>query len=202
MREAIVVERRSVEYVPYLGDFSIAGFAAREKDVDCLLASVWLSMMSRCYREENWNYATYGDIGVFVHRDWHDIRNFMHSVKTIPGWRNKLRNWDQYCLDKDYYGAGCYGPETAVWITYADNVTYRDYTYPICVTDTYGVKTLYVSVTHTREALGIATRTMCRFLDVGVLGRLNGDNARFVGWSFERVTTNELIRYSLEGCNV
>ena len=90
--------------------------------MDGKLASAWTRMMYRCYDPSAHNFRFYGAKGVTVASHWHDVANYISDVKTLPHWDYKLANWNDFELDKDYFGANQYGPDTCVWLPKDENI--------------------------------------------------------------------------------
>jgi len=44
----------------------------------------WRSMMQRCYRAGDRNFKYYGARGIVVCERWHDFRNFLTDMGTVP----------------------------------------------------------------------------------------------------------------------
>lgn len=98
------------------------GFILDELDeIDIKLLKTWRNMMQRCYTQPHKvNY--YGRI--FVVDEWHDPKTFLLDAKKLPHWWYKKQKWDDFDLDKDYYGANFYGPESCVWLSSRENKLY------------------------------------------------------------------------------
>lgn len=113
---------RTVFNVGYLGELNnIKNFEKWEIDA---LKKKWTSMLKRCYskkyREENSNYNN-----IFVHNRWHCFANFLEDIRYVPQYflakEDKFENWQ---LDKDYYGSNAYSKDTCVFLKLHENVTY------------------------------------------------------------------------------
>jgi thymidylate synthase len=81
-------------------------------------------MLKRCYSQKyRENAPTYKD--VFVHNRWHSFENFLRDVRYLPQYflarEDKFEDWQ---LDKDYYGSNAYSAETCVFLKRRENVTY------------------------------------------------------------------------------
>ena len=129
-RPLTLVQRRSAcPAAAYEGDYSTFGTRRGASPDDVKLVEAWVRMMRRCYDVENHRYSGYGAKGVTVHPEWHDPARFVEGVKKLPHWRYKRDDWCRFELDKDYYGAGQYGPETSVWLSTEENNYYGDLSY-------------------------------------------------------------------------
>lgn len=113
---------RTVFNVGYLGELNnIRNFEKWEIDI---LKTKWMNMLKRCYskkyQEENNNYNN-----VFVHNRWHCFANFLEDIRYVPQYflakEDKFENWQ---LDKDYYGSNAYSKDTCVFLKLHENVTY------------------------------------------------------------------------------
>ena len=80
------------------------------------LQATWYAMIRRCYWEADKDYPNYGAKGVYVVNRWLVFDKFVQDVQKIPGWENKVNKWNEYSLDKDYYGLKCYGPNSCIWL--------------------------------------------------------------------------------------
>ena len=86
------------------------------------LFTIWHGMMSRCYNEKNDNYSYYGGRGVRVSNRWKCFEYFYNDVMFIENWEDKVKNWNDYNLDKDIIGEGfTYSQETCKWVTKFEN---------------------------------------------------------------------------------
>lgn len=181
----------------YSGDYATSGLEAARGSVDDKLRNTWVRMMRRCYDSSNHNYETYGGSGVTVHKLWHNIRNFVWDVKRMPNWEWKLKAWNEYELDKDYYGSLVYGPTTCVWLHTSENNYYGKSSYPLEAIEPDGHKRKFLTQAHAARELDMSTSSLSRFVEAGVVdGILKGNNKRFKGWKFKRLEKKEeLLRF-------
>ena len=63
----------------------------------------------------------------------HDFENFKEDVINLPHWWYKKNNWEEYNLDKDYYGSNQYSPDTCVWLSKEENHFYTRTATPLSV---------------------------------------------------------------------
>jgi len=188
-RKLVRVERRHAEYEPYHGDFSFRGVSAPRDSVDARLAGNWRRMMERCYRPTAHNYKYYGAKGVSVCKRWHNPLAFIQDVKQLPHWWYKENFWCEFELDKDYYGAKQYGPETCLWLHRNENVP----TKWIYVKDPEGVERVYPGYSDASEATGFSRSSLCRFVTQGVPSILKGRNKAADGWEFRTCDEGDLL---------
>jgi len=191
-RNMVWVTPKEAEYAPYTGDFSYAGLNLPEGE-DRKLADTWVRMMRRCYDENYHRFDLYGANGVSVHPSWHDPRAFIEGVKKIPHWWYKQKNWDEFELDKDYYGSRQYGPETSVWLRTDENNLYTKSAKPVSVVDGDGIKRLYLSQAEASRRIGMPTSTLSRFVKEGVPSTLKGNNKSFAGWEFTELDVPDYL---------
>lgn len=196
-RKIIPVQPVLKEYEPYEGDFSTAGLEAKRDSQDDKLRNQWVRMMRRCYDSTARNYRFYGGVGVSVCRRWHEVRNFVEDVKTLPHWCYKLKNWHAFDLDKDYFSSNQYGPDTCVWLRVDENILYSKNCHPVRATNTLGEVFVELSVSALCRKIGISTSSMCRFLKEGIPAILKGENKKFKGWSFELLNPETPLRYEI-----
>lgn len=173
-------------FCPYEGDFSCS--AAGLSEIDQKLIRNWKHMMRRCYDVDHHRYALYGAKGVFVAKSWHDPAVFISEVKLLPNWKRKVANWNDYQLDKDYYGSGCYGPNTSVWLETGENNQYTFDAKPFTVE---GVENgvafshQFLSLSHAEEVLDVSMSTLHRIL-TGEQSQdtLKANNKKACDWKF------------------
>ena len=92
------------------------------------LYRLWDHMLSRCYNENDLRYDTYGKIGIFVCERWHRFSYFISDVVDLPGFYEWVFDPD-YQLDKDFYCADGYAPNTCVFLNKNENVCYQKASY-------------------------------------------------------------------------
>ena len=117
----------SVCGVGYIGDFE--GYTHSKENI--ILYSTWKHMIQRCYNQNNKDYHLYGGAGVTVDVRWYNFSNFFEDAKLLPGYENKIKYPDIYCLDKDYLQMNIpneqriYSKNTCIWISTYDNITLK-----------------------------------------------------------------------------
>lgn len=171
-------------YCPYDGDYGTSGINAARGSENDNLRNLWVKMMKRCYNPSNHNYSYYGGSGVFVCRRWHDVNTFISDVKDIQNWDLKQSNWKEYELDKDYYGASYYSPETCAWLHTAENNLYTSD--PIQV-ELNGKLDIFMSLQELSDSYGIPTTTLSLWLRTGVPKIPKGVNRKFAGIKMHRL---------------
>lgn len=175
-RDIVIVAPRVKEYQPAPSephrkpDFT--------NDVDRRLYYSWGKMMDRCYNPAAHNYRFYGGKGVSVALEWHDPKRFIEDVKNLPHWWYKLRDWNRFELDKDYYGARQYGPDACVWLPKDENVP----SMYIYIKTPDNQEMIFEGLTRASEVTGIPRSTLHRFIKEGLPTMLKGGNKRLKGW--------------------
>lgn len=169
----------------YNGDYS-AKIGTNNK-LDQKLVSAWSKMMKRCYDTSHHRYSQYGALGVTVHPKWHDAAKFVEDAKLLPHWYYKQNNWNEFELDKDYYGSNQYGPETTVWLRTDENNIYTKSSKPICITDENGIEKFFITLNEASRQVGIPNSTLSRFLN-NPPKILKGKNKAYLGWEFKEAT--------------
>lgn len=189
----ILVKRKPrKDFVPF--EHGVEG-SYTEEVKSSKLYHAWDAMMGRCYRANHHRYPLYGAKGVFVSKEWHDFRVFEKDVKDIPQWLYKEHDWDNFQLDKDYYGAGYYSKDTCVWLHTAENVNSKG----VVVTFPDGDTAYYQSLTEVSKHLGISPTTCHRYIHGGVSGVLKKNNKKFEGFTFNYIDEDSeyLVRPAL-----
>lgn len=85
------------------------------------LFQTWSNMISRCYNYNDPSFHKYGGKGVYVSDDWLFFDKFKEDVKTLLNYDLKVKNPDEYQLDKDFLGEKYYSKETCVWLNKKEN---------------------------------------------------------------------------------
>lgn len=131
--------------VGYWGDVdSVKNMTKEERTV---LYHRWYYMIKRCYDSSYPEYHLYGGRGIFVDERWHDFSQYLRDVRIIPQYHlAKNENFEQWDVDKDYYGANYYGLETGVWLQKGDNLVYRNQAYPIKLIKPDGNEEMFLSI--------------------------------------------------------
>lgn len=193
-RDLIRVNEILKPYVPYDGDFGFRGVNAEKNSVDGKLAAAWVHMMKRCYDPTHHNYKYYGEKGVSVCKEWHDPSVFIEQVKLIPHWKYKLSSWNDFELDKDYFNAKQYGPDTCIWLHKTENI-HSEWLY---IRSPEGDEFYVDGFNNASNLVGISKSTLHRFIHEGLPTILKGNNKKFNGWEIAFAATHEgLIRKSL-----
>lgn len=190
----IVPRLRAYEPYPYwLLGASIRGFGVSEKITpEQRLAKVWIGMIERCYNSVAHDYPRYGGKGVSVCKRWHQVSNYITDVQLIHGWVSKLTNWDNFQLDKDYYGSNQYSPDTCVWLTRKENTRLNGQA--ITVTTPSGAELLYLSIEAAAEHVGMHSKNIARYLT----NKTEVKSGRCTGYRFEyALDTSPNLRHPL-----
>lgn len=191
--------KKQIDY--YNGNYSIRTIDENEKrnHIDWKLSQIWVNMMRRCYDKKHHNFRFYGGVGVFVCKKWHILSNFISDVKKIPHWDYKLKDWNNFDLDKDYFGSNYYGLDTCVWLRKDENVLYTKSAKPICVVDLCGNSKIYLSIRHACKDLKISSSSLSRFLKkTNKTLTLKGNNKKIQGLILNHLNIpNKLTRFEL-----
>lgn len=78
--------------------------------------NMWYNMMRRCYDHTAVEYPLYGGRGVFVDQQWRCFSNFLRDIHNLVYFTKWRDNPSAYDLDKDYFGATSYGPNTCIFL--------------------------------------------------------------------------------------
>lgn len=195
-RELTSVEPRIKRKVKYSGDFK--GGPGKSSPLSSKLYSTWSGMMKRCYDENHHQYSRYGEKGVTVCKRWHNLYKFTKDVQKLPHWFYKENNWNEFDLDKDYYGSNQYGPSTCVWLSSVENNFYTSSVKPVVATSPEGVEEVYLTLSRASKELGISRTSLHRYIQNGLPEKLKGSNKEFLGWEFKyKQFDGKLIRLEL-----
>lgn len=160
------VEIKDIQGDEYFGNFSTKGLNAPRNSLDDKLRNVWIKMMKRCYDKNSHNYHQYGEKGVMVSKEWHDPRQFIEDAKKLTNWENKIKNWNSYELDKDYYQSHTYSKECCVWLHTSENNLYTKNFNPFEMF-IGNKKYLCMSFCHASEMTGISKSSIHRWANEG-----------------------------------
>ena len=196
-RQLVFVEKRVKPYVGYHGDFSWEGFGI-SGEVDTKLVYLWEKMMRRCYDSNHHRFPLYGGVGVSVCETWHNPKTFVEQVKQISHWWYKENNWNDFELDKDYYGAKQYGPDTCVWLHTKENNFYTKVADPVEVKDLDGNRSVYLTANDAAREIGMSQSSFNRILNDGFPKIIKGNNRNYIGWEFNVLRfEDKLLRMEL-----
>lgn len=109
-------------YYPSRVNVGYVGNGSRKRD--SRLYDTWGKMIERCYDPTHQNYHIYGGAGVTVYRPWWNFEIFAEEGKLLPGWAYVEEDPSKFQLDKDYYNARYYGPDSCVWSDKRSNIAY------------------------------------------------------------------------------
>lgn len=128
-----------------------------------LIYKNWYDMIYRCYNPKSPQYKYYGKLGVKVCDEWLTYENYRKDIEKLPRWVEKLRNPKEFQLDKDYFKANYYSPDTCVFLSRAENIMYTG-------SKNYLVKsenTAQFFLTHSQiaEYLGFTRKSVSTYLD-------------------------------------
>jgi len=192
-RELVFIKPKQCNYEPYNGNFSYKGLNIKANSIDNKLADLWVRVMRKCYDKTYYKYNSYGKKGISVHKKWHNPATFINDVKKLPHWYYKQKNWDKFDLDKDYYGANQYGPETCIWLHENENVMYTRNAKPIEITDNEGNTEIFITLNDAARKKNISNSTLSRFIKDGVPKILKRGNKVFLGWEFKELELKDKL---------
>ena len=172
---------RDVYDVGYHGEVKTSSFSDEELKY---LKQTWVSMIDRCYNTKNDRYSMYGGKGVFVHKRWHCLANFLEDVKYLPNWFVMKHTGEKPLLDKDYYGANCYSKETCVWLNNSENVLYSKGKGKPFLVKKDGFEKIFISTIVASEELGLTHSSISKCL--------KGNLKATKGYKFEYVKEHDI----------
>lgn len=118
--------------IGYLGE-EYRDLRKNDKELYDLLYSRWRDMLQRCYYKTNCKYHIYGQRGIKVHEDWHNLSNFIKDAQKLPGFDRQLIIDGILQIDKDKLQLGkdssekIYSKDTCCWLTPKDQSKYIDH---------------------------------------------------------------------------
>ena len=184
-RRSVWIKKRIRPYqdTEYCGDFSYANLNLCVDSIDYKLANTWQKMMHRCYKKDNDNYKWYGGDGVTVCKSWHDPLSFIDDVKRIINWNLKKDNWNDYQIDKDYFGSNIYSPDTTIWLNQLENLAYIGK--PVLVTDDNGIATEYITLEEASVSLDLPKTTLHRWILDAVSEKCDLKYRKYLKYNFK-----------------
>lgn len=185
-RDIVEVKKISKDFQEYSGNFSYDGIGFPADSLEQKLAGTWKKMMQRCYDKASDNYKFYGEKGISVCKHWHDPKNFISDVQKIPHWRYKLKNWNDFELDKDYFDSNQYDPNTCIWLHKKENVPYNW----IKITKPDGEVLIVDGYTNASKAISCSRSSIHRFVNNDSSNNLKGNNKIFKDWKFEEINND------------
>jgi thymidylate synthase len=181
---------RSIRGVGYLGKYkSVKNYSDDEIKK---LRVMWENMITRCYSSDP--HGRYMNNGIFVDNWWHSFENFLRDIRYLPQFiLARESGFNDWSIDKDYYGSNCYSKDTCVWLIRNENYIYRNNNKPFYMIDGNGLRTTYLSIRDCVRDLELVNGS-------GISGCLNKYEHRKTvkGFKFEYIDDNEyLYRYEL-----
>ena len=134
-------------YDPYYPSFCGIGClgVVKNDEITDKLKIIWKGIIQRCYDEKKDNYKYYGGKGVKVSNRWKCFEYFQEDVKYILNWESKLKDWDNYDLDKDVKGGLEYSIQNCIWLHKTDNKRQK------CLGKLYTIKNEKLNIIETFE---------------------------------------------------
>ena len=140
------------------------------------LASVWYSMMHRCYNKKNKYYKDYGGRGIIVCKRWHSMKNFIEDMENSYLLHKKNNRTTQ--IDR-INNNGDYEPSNCRWSTSAENNSNTRKTLAFTAIDPIGGK--YISNNQSKFARE-------HNLDSSAISKcLKGKFKQHKGWMFYKI---------------
>lgn len=84
-------------------------------------------MMQRCYQSTSGSYNRYGELGITVSEEWHDLNNFIETIDQVDGFDlDKIVNGELQ-IDKDikYEGNKVYSKGNCTFVSPSENSGFR-----------------------------------------------------------------------------
>lgn len=160
---------------------SVGGFVYPREDLSNLkIYNMWNHMMHRCYNENTENYHNYGGRGVRVSERWKHLKNFEEDLVYLKGYREMIKNPDDYSLDKDskFEGNMIYSKETCVLLEDREQAKYRRNVGPIVAISKRGERVLFENESEASRELGVERSNIWKVL--------NNKISQTGGYFFER----------------
>lgn len=163
---------------------------------DKKLQATWKRMIDRCYNSAAHNYRSYGAKGIYVDSKWHDVKIFVDDVKKLINYVYKAQNWNEFELDKDYFGGYKYSLDTCIWLHRNDNV----HSAWLKVTNKKGEVKICRTYKEASLLTSISKTSISRFVLQGLSKTLKGNNkVNAKNWVIEKAETAEYVyRYELD----
>ena len=108
---------------------------------------------------------------------------------------NKVEGWQDYQLDKDYYRANYYAPESCVWVHKLDNNIYKESVQPLKVTNSYGHVKIYLSASAAARAACTNPQRIFKWIGRGPIRSRRQEMESLLNWSFEVADKTKIYRY-------
>lgn len=102
------------DYKPSVCGVGYTGGQGRDNPTHKALYRVWQDMLIRCYQPRS-NHNHYEDVTVC--KRWHNFKNFVYDAYFLHGFQEFVDTNYAYQLDKDFYGARIYSPNTCLFVS-------------------------------------------------------------------------------------
>jgi thymidylate synthase len=175
-------------YYPKVHNVGWIGNVDTAKGLNKKLYKTWSHMLDRCFNVKCKEYPLYGGNGITVDYRWRSFENFVTDVKYLPGWVAKQRNWDNYQLDKDYFGSNVYSVNTCACISTSHNILYRT-SKPFRAITPNGDSKVYISITKCANDYDLSHSKISAVL--------HGKRDHHKQFKFEYINSDKLWRYRL-----
>lgn len=146
-------------------EFALGCLTNNKQDQSDKFFRLWKAMINRCHNVKKDTYKYYGQLGIFVHKDWLDFQTFLKDIKKLPQYRVALReNFIGWELDKDYFKSNCYSKDTCVWLRSSDNKKYMKSVKPIKIIFNNDSEFLFLTIPDVKYKIGSSTSAIHRWL--------------------------------------
>lgn len=165
----ITVNQRIVnlDYKP-TNEVALSSFLSTNKFKTFPFYNIWKNIINRCHNIKKDNYKYYGQLGIFIHKDWLNFETFCEDLKKVPQYQLALReNFIGWELDKDYFKANCYSLNTCVWLRSNDNKKYMKTVRPIKIIFKDNSEKIFLTISEVKNYLGFPTTSIHRWLHGG-----------------------------------
>lgn len=102
------------DYKPSVCGVGYTAGQSRDNPTHKALYRVWQDMLIRCYTPRK-HHNHYDD--VVVCKRWHSFKNFVYDAYFLHGFQEFVDSGYSNQLDKDYYGARIYSPDTCIFVS-------------------------------------------------------------------------------------
>lgn len=150
------------------------------------------SIMQRCYLKSSSGYKSYGDKGVTVAKEWHDLNYFFATIEVVDGYDFQRIVNGELQLDKDikFEGNKVYSKENCAFVTPSQNSGHRPSNMRpfVAVAPDYTYKTIYNREEFCRK------HKMNSYSVWGVLQRGRGTYKKWQFYYLSEFNTDKIVK--------